>query len=184
MKKSLITYSTVDGQTKEICEKILELSNNSFIDILPINKVSSIDAYEKVVIGASIRYGNYRKDVFQFINKNIEKLELKENAFFSVNVVARKPEKNTAETNPYINKFLKISKWKPNKISVFAGKVDYPNYNFFDKYIIKFIMFITKGPTDTSQSFEFTDWLKVDDFSKELRDNYSKNTDFTHFYYI
>ena len=72
MKKSLITYSTVDGQTKEICEKISELSNNSFIDILPINKVGSIDAYEKVVIGASIRYGNYRKDVFQFINKNIE----------------------------------------------------------------------------------------------------------------
>ena len=51
MKKSLITYSTVDGQTKEICEKISELSNNSFIDILPINKVGSIDAYEKVVIG-------------------------------------------------------------------------------------------------------------------------------------
>ena len=76
MKKSLITYSTVDGQTKEICEKISELSNNSFIDILPINKVGSIDAYEKVVIGASIRYGNYRKDVFQFINKNIEELEL------------------------------------------------------------------------------------------------------------
>ena len=70
MKKSLITYSTVDGQTKEICEKISELSNNSFIDILPINKVGSIDDYEKVVIGASIRYGNYRKDVFQFINKN------------------------------------------------------------------------------------------------------------------
>ena len=92
--------------------------------------------------------------------------------FFSVNVVARKPEKNTAETNPYINKFLKISKWRPNKIKVFAGKVDYPNYNFFDKYIIKLIMFITNGPTDTSQSYEFTDWSKVDDFSKELKNNY------------
>ena len=103
-------------------------------------------------------------------NKNI--LDQKKSAFFSVNVVARKPEKNTAETNPYINKFLKISKWKPNKISVFAGKVDYPNYNFFDKYIIKFIMFITKGPTDTSQSYEFTDWSKVDDFSEEFRNNY------------
>ena len=29
-------------------------------------------------------------------------------------------------------------------------------------------MFITKGPTDTSQSYEFTDWLKVDNFAKEL----------------
>ena len=89
-----------------------------------------------------------------------------------MNVVARKPEKSTAETNPYINKFLKITKWQPKKISVFAGKVDYPNYSFFDKYIIKFIMFITKGPTDTSQSYEFTDWSKVDDFSRELINNH------------
>ena len=54
---------------------------------------------------------------------------------------------------------------------MFAGKVDYPNYKFFDKYIIKFIMFITKGPTDTSQSYEFTDWSKVDDFALELKNN-------------
>ena len=109
-------------------------------------------------------------------NKNVILVESdqKKCAFFSVNVVARKSEKNTAETNPYINKFLKISKWKPDKISVFAGKVDYPSYNFFEKYIIKFIMFITKGPTDTSQSYEFTDWSKVDDFSKELKNNYLK----------
>ena len=68
--------------------------------------------------------------------KNI--LEQKQCAFFSVNVVARKQEKNTAETNPYIKKFLKISKWTPKKIKVFAGKVDYPNYNFFDKYKLQF----------------------------------------------
>ena len=29
-------------------------------------------------------------------------------------------------------------------------------------------MFITGGPTDTSQSYEFTDWLKVEDFAKDL----------------
>ena len=168
MKKSLITYSTVDGQTKEICEKISELSNNSFIDILPINKVGNIDAYEKVVIGASIRYGNYRKDVFQFINKNIEKLELKENAFFSVNVVARKKEKNSPETNPYVIKFLDKIDWVPKKIGVFAGKIDYPSYKFFDKYAIKFIMWMANGPTDTSKTFEFTDWKKVEEFTKDL----------------
>ena len=94
--------------------------------------------------------------------------EKKRSAFFSVNVVARKPEKNTPETNPYMKKFLKISNWKPDKLGVFAGKVNYPNYGFFDKYIIRLIMFITKGPTDTSKSFEFTDWSKVEDFAREL----------------
>ena len=175
MSKFLIIYSTTDGHTKMICERIKNfLTNENLVELLSIEDSKKVDLYnfEKIIIGASIRYGKHSKELYKFINLNKNILDQKKSAFFSVNVVARKQGKNTAETNPYINKFLKTSKWKPNKISVFAGKVDYPKYNFFDKYIIKFIMFITKGPTDTSQSYEFTDWSKVDDFSKEFRNNY------------
>ena len=171
----LIIYSTTDGHTKIICERIKNfLKDGNLVKLLSLEDAKEVNLsnFKKIIIGASIRYGKHPKELYKFINLNKNILDQKKSAFFSVNVVARKPEKNTAETNPYINKFLKISKWKPNKISVFAGKVDYPKYNYFDKYIIKFIMFITKGPTDTSRSYEFTDWSKVDDFSKELRSNY------------
>ena len=175
MSKFLIIQSTTDGHTKIICEKIKNFSKNSeSIKLISLEEANdfNLQSYENIIIGASIRYGKHNKDLYKFINNNKETLEKRKSAFFSVNVVARKPEKNTAETNPYINKFLKMSKWKPNIIRVFAGKVDYPNYSFFDKYIIKFIMLVTKGPTDTSQSYEFTDWSKVDDFSEELKNNY------------
>ena len=106
--------------------------------------------------------------MYNFIEKNIETLELKENAFFSVNAVARKPEKSKPENNPYFIKFLKQTNWIPKKMAVFAGRIDYPKYKFFDKYAIKFIMRITSGPIDTSKSYEFTDWNDVDTFSKNL----------------
>ena len=175
MSNILIIYSTTDGHTKMICERIKNfLIDGNFVELVSLENIKKVDLYgfEKIIIGASIRYGRHSKELYKFINLNKNILDQKKNAFFSVNVVARKAEKNSVATNPYINKFLKKSKWKPNKISVFAGKVDYPNYNFLDKYIIKFIMFITKGPTDTSQSYEFTDWSKVDDFSEELNNNY------------
>jgi menaquinone-dependent protoporphyrinogen oxidase len=175
MSSFLIIYSSTDGHTKIICERITNfLNDGNLVKLLSLEEAKKIDLsnFEKIIIGASIRYGKHSKELYKFINLNKNILDQKKSAFFSVNVVARKPEKNTAETNPYINKFLKMSKWKPNIIRVFAGKVDYPNYNFFDKYIIKFIMFITKGPTDTSQSYEFTEWSKVDDFSEELKNNY------------
>ena len=175
MANFLIIYSTTDGHTKKICQRIKNfLTDGNLVDLISLEDSKKVDLsnFEKIIIGASIRYGKHSKELYKFIKLNKNILEQKKCAFFSVNVVARKPEKNTAETNPYINKFLKISKWKPNKIRVFAGKVDYPKYNFFDKYIIKFIMFITNGPTDTSQSYEFTDWSKVDDFSEELKNNY------------
>ena len=168
MKKSLITYSTVDGQTKEICKRISNLSNNTFVEVLPISEVKNIDQYETIVIGASIRYGKYRKEVFKFIDNNIKQIENKDNAFFSVNVVARKEEKSSPETNPYVIKFLNKINWVPKKIGVFAGKIDYPSYKFFDKYAIKFIMWITNGPTDTPKTFEFTDWKKVEEFTRDL----------------
>ena len=171
MSDFLIIYSSTDGHTKTICEQIINfLNNGNSVKLVSLDEATKFNLIEfnKIIIGASIRYGKHSNELYNFIKLNKKILEEKKGIFFSVNVVARKPEKNTAETNPYIKKFLKISKWKPERIGVFAGKVDYPNYNFFDKYIIKFIMFVTGGPTDTSKSYEFTDWSKVDDFAKEL----------------
>ena len=168
MKKILLTYSTVDGHTKTICEKILSYSKTSQVDILPIDSSINIKDYDTVVIGASIRYGKYRDEIFEFIKENEELLNSKDNAFFSVNVVARKENKNKPETNPYLLKFLNKISWQPKILDVFAGKIDYPKYKFLDKYAIKFIMWITKGPTDTSKVYEFTDWNRVKSFAEKL----------------
>ena len=171
MYDTLIIYSSTDGHTKTICERISNfLNSGSQIKLMSLDEATNFDLSEfnKIIIGASIRYGKHSKKLYKFIKYNKNILDQKQSIFFSVNVVARKSEKNTPETNPYIKKFLKISDWKPNKIGVFAGRVDYPNYGFFEKYVIKFIMFLTNGPTDTSQSYEFTDWSKVDEFAKEL----------------
>ena len=171
MKSTLLIYSTTDGQTLEICEKIfskLDVSESS--KIIHIAKAGELDLYQfdKIIIGASIRYGKHKPELYEFIQKNVACLEAKENAFFSVNVVARKPEKNTPETNPYMQKFLELSPWSPKKLAVFAGKIDYPKYKFIDKHMIRLIMWITKGPTDVRNTYEFTDWNQVDEFSKQL----------------
>ena len=168
MEKSLLIYSTVDGQTEAICKRMASCAKNTIVDVMSISNVKNLDDYKTIIIGASIRYGKYRNEVYNFINENSLLLESKKNAFFSVNVVARKPEKNTPDTNPYVIKFLEKINWKPKNIEVFAGKIDYPKYKFIDKYAIKFIMWITKGPTDTSQSYEFTDWNKVETFAENL----------------
>ena len=167
----LIIYSSTDGQTKKICQKIKEnLPFGNKFKLISLDEALyfNLEKCEKIIIGASIRYGRHNKKVLDFIIKNKNILDLKKTAFFSVNVVARKEEKSTPETNPYVLNFLKKTNWKPNKLSVFAGKVDYPNYNFFNKIVIRFIMMITKGPTDINNSYEFTNWENVRKFAKEL----------------
>ena len=168
MKSFLLIYSTVDGHTKNVSKKIgSHIKENFNVTIMSIDEVTqkTLIDHDRVLIGASIRYGKYRANVFKFIKENINILRDKSAAFFSVNVVARKKEKNLPETNPYIIKFLKQTQWVPSYIGVFAGKVEYPKYGFFDKYTIRFIMWLTKGPTDITQSYEFTDWKSVENFS-------------------
>jgi menaquinone-dependent protoporphyrinogen oxidase len=53
-------------------------------------------------------------------------------------------------------------------LAVFAGKLDYPIYTFLDRQVIRFIMWMTKGPTDPQAVVEFTDWKKVDDFGRAI----------------
>ena len=174
--KSAIIYSSIDGQTKKICEVIKEnLTNNSEHELISIENSSklNIENYDCIIIGASIRYGKHNSKVLSFVKKNINLIKKQKTVFFSVNVVARKKGKDTPDTNPYVQKFIKKTKWRPNKIGVFAGKVDYPKYNFFNKNIIRFIMYLTKGPTDISQTYEFTNWESVRNFAQEINENFN-----------
>ena len=171
MTKYLIIYSSVDGQTKKISERIFrKLSKRDSSTILSLEEACNedIDKFGFIIIGASIRYGKHRDNLYKFIKENKITLESKVTAFFSVNVVARKPEKSEADTNPYMKKFIVLSDWKPNYLTVFAGKIDYPKLRIVDKVMIRIIMWLTKGPTDTSSSHEFTDWEKVDKFTEKI----------------
>ena len=169
--KLLILYSTVDGHTKHICEYILEkLKKEKEISIASIEESSeyNLSDFNEVVIGASVRYGYHRKNVYEFINTNKDILNKKKTAFFSLNLTARKPEKNSPETNPYIIKFLKKVEWEPTKKGVFAGRLDYPSLDCANKLAILFIMIITNGPKDISQVYELTDWKKVDELISSI----------------
>ena len=171
MKKCLIIYSTTDGHTKKICEHIVDQTRGSLeTTLMTISGISrdELIKYDNIIVGASIRYGKHKKEVHKFIKKNLNIINSKNNYFFSVNAVARKDNKNTPETNPYVVKFLKQTAWNPTYTGVFGGKVDYPKYKFFDKHIIRFIMWLTKGPTDITKSYEFTDWNSVTTFSKNI----------------
>ena len=163
-----ILYSTVDGQTLKICNEIKEvlIEKGNIVELFSIEDFNKkVTDFDKFIIGSSIRYGKHNAKIIDFINENKASLEKTENAFFSVNLVARKPEKATPETNPYFIKFLQEIDWIPNLSAVFAGKLDYQKYPFKDRIMIQLIMWMTKGPTNSKTKIEYTDWDKVREFA-------------------
>lgn len=172
MARILIAYSTVDGHTRRICERMqrsLEGEGHA-VTLASLSAAGRPDAngFEKVVIGASIRYGKHRQEVFDYIEGNRQALAAKPSAFFTVNAVARKPGKDVPDGNPYVKSFRRLTPWRPLLVGVFAGKIDYRSYGFVDRQVIRFIMWLTKGPTDPQACVEFTDWESVDAFSRRV----------------
>ncbi len=174
LMKYYLAYASHDGQTKKIIGKISEFleKNGEKIVFLPLvtgmEQLPTDLKNNRILIGAPIRYGFHLRPVRQFISRNLAELNQAHTAFFSVNLTARKPEKSTPQTNAYLRKYLEKSKFEPKKAAVFAGALNYPDYKPWDRVMIQLIMKMTNGPTDPKLTVEFTDWIAVEHFAKEL----------------
>jgi menaquinone-dependent protoporphyrinogen oxidase len=167
----LLLYSTVYGLSKKICDRIAaglqgggdETRVAPLVggDVDPAN-------FDAIVIGASIKHGKHHPSVLEFIRRHQGLLDTRPGALFSVNLVARKPARNTPQTNPYLKRLLARSPWKPRLTGVFAGELDYSRYGPIDKHMMRFVMWINKGPTDFDTKVQFTNWDEVDRFAGQV----------------
>ncbi|WP_350306661.1 menaquinone-dependent protoporphyrinogen IX dehydrogenase [Photorhabdus viridis] len=168
----LLLYSSRDGQTKKIITYIAENLHRAgqICDLRDLAIAETIDlkSYDKVMIGASIRYGHFSSALKKFSICHQQQLNKMPTAFFGVNLTARKPEKRTPETNVYVRKFLLNTPWQPDLCGVFAGALLYPRYRWFDRVMVKLIMKMTGGETDTTKEIEYTDWQQVDHFADDF----------------
>jgi menaquinone-dependent protoporphyrinogen oxidase len=167
---TLLLYSTVYGLSKQICERIQASLARRGVrsEVAPLTGAADPAAFDVIVIGASIRHGKHHPAVLDFIRSHRALLESKPSALFSVNLVARKPAKNTPQTNPYLKRLVAQSPWKPALQGVFAGELDYSRYGPVDKHMMRLVMWINKGPTNLDAKVQFTDWDAVERFAGEV----------------
>ncbi len=102
--KTLILFSTRDGQTREIASflasELKELGIDA--DTLNLNRTDVVEwhHYDRVVIGASIRYGHFHPAVDRFVKKHLAALQALPGAFFSVNWWRVNPRSARARRRP------------------------------------------------------------------------------------
>lgn len=165
--KTLILYSSHDGQTKKISE-FLTAHLQGEVQVDALREDYDIQDFDRVIIGASIRYGHFNKMLDHFVSRHRLQLEEKSAVFFGVNLTARKEGKDNPENNVYVRKFLQRTQWQPKLVAVFAGALLYPRYKWFDRVMIQFIMKLTGGETDPTKEIEYTDWKKVEQFAGKI----------------
>ena len=81
--RNIFIYSTSNGQSLKICNALNQNKESLIIDIDKIKTVK-LDEFDQIIIGASVKYGDHNKKIYDFIKNNKILLETKKTSFFSV----------------------------------------------------------------------------------------------------
>lgn len=81
----LLIYSTTDGHTLQICRHLQALleSQGHRVAVVALADSAGLDlpSYDKIVVGASIRYGKHRPELVEYLQRNGPVLTTRPNAF-------------------------------------------------------------------------------------------------------
>ena len=169
-------YATHDGQSRRIAEHISRRLAECEIITPPLDVAAlppapaDLAAASVVVLVAAVRYGRHLPEADRFLATYRSLKSPPPLAFASVNLTARKPAKTTAAGNPYLRKVIARYRFAPAVAAAFAGCLDYRRYGWMDRQIIRFIMLLTRGPTDPNTCIEYTSWQAVDEFAARVAD--------------
>lgn len=173
-RSAALYYATRDGQSRRIAEHIFRRLAASET-LAPPQDVAvarpapeDLTAASVIVLVAAVRYGRHLPEADQFLAVYRSLASPPPLALASVNLTARKPAKTTATGNAYLRKVIARHRLAPALAVAFAGRLDYRRYGWLDRQIIRFIMLLTRGPTDPDTSVEYTSWPAVDEFAARI----------------
>ncbi|MFN7728733.1 MAG: flavodoxin domain-containing protein [Bdellovibrio sp.] len=179
MKNILILYATTHGQTAKIARHIrshLAHKLNGHASYFRVQNICDpIDdsewpaVWDLVVIGAPLYIGHYSSRLRRWLLNNKDKIKSPASAFFSVSLSAAEPSRETEEAGQALrNSFYNRSQWYPQIEDSFAGAINYLEYSWWLRLIMRRKSRLSGGPTDTQKNYDLTDWNRVDEFATNL----------------
>jgi menaquinone-dependent protoporphyrinogen oxidase len=173
MASTLIVYATREGQTEKVARRIADVfrSRGSAVDLVDADHLPALDPsrFDLIIVGSPVRAQGYLRSVVRFVRKHHVTLERVPSAFFSVGLaVVSKASDGRAQTREVVERFIRKTGWRPQRVELVAGALPYSKYNFLIRFVMRRIASKEGGDTDTSRDYEYTDWRAVDAFASDL----------------
>jgi menaquinone-dependent protoporphyrinogen oxidase len=173
-RSPLVCYATRDGHSRTVAARIAERLAASGLHATVRDLAEAAPSADEIVgaplvlLVAAVRYGRHLPETGRFLAIYGKLSAPPPLALASVNLTARKPDKSSADTNPYLRKLIAGSPVRPAAAIAIAGRLDYRRYRWWDRQIIRLIMWLTGGPTDPNTCLVYTSWSAVDEFASRL----------------
>ncbi len=177
MNTVLIVYASTHGHTAKIATRVAERLRAKGVEV-DLHNVSagsgamSISADAVIVMG-SIHREQHQRELVDWVKRHRISLADLPTAFVSVSLTAAEDtEEARAATRHLIDEFFEKTRWTPSRSIPVAGALQYREYDFFTRTLMRLLMKHMGHPTDTSHDYDYTDWDGVDrmadDFAASL----------------
>jgi menaquinone-dependent protoporphyrinogen oxidase len=183
-----VLYATRQGHTRRIAEHIvIDLRRYGFdVEVMNVQDSAAATSLQKsgaAILLASVHAGRHEPEMVSFVKKHRDHLEGMPTAFLSVTLSEAGAEREdavpeeharfVADVQTMLDRFFEESGWHPKHVKPVAGALLYTKYNFLIRFVMKRIAKKSGGSTDTSRDHEYTDWVALERFVKELAAEWS-----------
>jgi menaquinone-dependent protoporphyrinogen oxidase len=172
--KILVAHASGFGATTEVAKEIAKILGEAHqVELLPVARVRSLEGYDAVVVGSSLRAGRWLGGLTRFVARFHRELPEKPLALFAVALTARTLEGSRrvlAESLPrLLGRYPQI---RPVTTQAFGGVIDYERYNLAVRAIMR------KAARDeglpTSGFVDFRDWEAIRTWARDLSAQFSE----------
>jgi menaquinone-dependent protoporphyrinogen oxidase len=181
MKKILIAYATMAGSTAEVARVIgEEIGKNGFqVEVLPLDQVKDLQAYDGVVVGAPMIMGWHRSGL-RFLRKHKQSFQSMPFAIFVMAMSLTKTGESSLDGVPitldgdlpkppakagnltFRERYARLSNYlqpilratrpaKPASIGVFGGRMEYGRLKW---WAVLFAMLVVQAPAGDKRNWE------------------------------
>jgi menaquinone-dependent protoporphyrinogen oxidase len=151
--KILVAYATKSGATVDVAQTIGKslAGKGAAVDVRPIKSVTNLDGYRAVIVGSSIRMGQWLPEAVEFVKKNQARLSQLPTAFFTVHLLhLDDSEESRTIRAGYTDPVRKIV--TPKAEVFFAGRLQYDKLSLFETLLAKAM---------NAKEQDLRDWNKI-----------------------
>ena len=157
MKKILVTYATNAGSTAKVAQAVAdELTKTAHVEVVPLEKVTSLDGYSAIVLGAPMIVG-WHRGALAFLKRNQAALGQKPLAIFVTCVNLTRTGETSQEGVPlFIDEKLPKAPKNPARLGI---KENYSTPKNYLTPILKLVKPVSIGIFGGSlQYFSMKSW--------------------------
>jgi len=181
-KKILIFYGTRFGATEGVAGKMAELARENGIQAevlnlkdLPQDRIPDFTDYDGLMIGSSIKIGQWTKDVKKFVSNYKDQLNAfkGKKGFFVSSAYAADPESyQRVKTEYTLDACNKLGVEKLDLFDAFGGLMDFTETSkmgWLDKKLLKVAAKVASGEKAEDDSYnDVRDWDQIEKFTLDF----------------